>query len=80
MQKCMSIGERGEYKPYDEETLTELLVDCLIQVPRYVRVNRVIRDFPTTNVVEGNKKANSTPNRHPKSREAWLEATRYSLS
>lgn len=50
--------QRGEYQPYDEDTLTELLVDCLIQVPRYVRVNRVIRDFPTTNVVEGNKKAN----------------------
>jgi elongator complex protein 3 len=49
---------RGEYQPYDEETLTNLLVDCLIQVPRYVRVNRVIRDFPTTNVVAGNKKAN----------------------
>jgi elongator complex protein 3 len=50
--------QRGEYQPYDEETLTDLLVDCLIQVPRYVRVNRVIRDFPTTNVVAGNKKAN----------------------
>lgn len=50
--------QRGEYQPYEEETLTDLLVDCLIQVPRYVRVNRVIRDFPTTNVVAGNKKAN----------------------
>ncbi|NKQ35618.1 MAG: tRNA uridine(34) 5-carboxymethylaminomethyl modification radical SAM/GNAT enzyme Elp3 [Chloroflexi bacterium] len=50
--------QRGEYQPYDEETLTELLADCLAQVPRYVRVNRVIRDFPTTNVVAGNKKAN----------------------
>jgi elongator complex protein 3 len=50
--------QRGEFHPYDEETLTDLLVDCLIQVPRYVRVNRVIRDFPTTNVVAGNKKAN----------------------
>jgi elongator complex protein 3 len=50
--------QRGEYQPYDEETLTELLADCLVQVPRYVRVNRVIRDFPTTNVVAGNKKAN----------------------
>ncbi|MCL4262692.1 MAG: tRNA uridine(34) 5-carboxymethylaminomethyl modification radical SAM/GNAT enzyme Elp3 [Anaerolineae bacterium] len=50
--------QRGEYEPYDEETLTELLADCLAQVPRYVRVNRVIRDFPTTNVVAGNKKAN----------------------
>lgn len=50
--------QRGEYTPYDEETLTELLADCLAQVPRTVRVNRVIRDFPTTNVVAGNKKAN----------------------
>jgi elongator complex protein 3 len=50
--------QRGEYEPYDEETLTALLADCLAQVPRYVRVNRVIRDFPTTNVVAGNKKAN----------------------
>lgn len=50
--------QRGEYEPYDEETLTALLADCLAQTPRYVRVNRVIRDFPTTNVVAGNKKAN----------------------
>jgi elongator complex protein 3 len=50
--------QRGEYHPYDEETLTELLVTCKVQVPRYVRLNRVIRDFPTTNVVAGNKKAN----------------------
>lgn len=50
--------QQGQYQPYDEETLTDLLVDCLIQVPRYVRVNRVIRDFPTTHVVAGNKKAN----------------------
>ncbi len=50
--------QRGEYQPYDEETLTKLLADCLAQVPRYARVNRVIRDFPTTHVVAGNKKAN----------------------
>ncbi len=50
--------QRGEYHPYDEETLTELLVACKVQVPRYVRLNRVIRDFPTNNVVAGNKKAN----------------------
>lgn len=50
--------QRGEYQPYTEEELTELLVTCKSQVPRWVRLNRVIRDFPTTNVVEGNKKAN----------------------
>jgi histone acetyltransferase (RNA polymerase elongator complex component) len=31
---------------------------CKAQVPRYVRLNRVMRDFPTTNIVAGNKKAN----------------------
>lgn len=49
---------RGEYRPYSEEELTELLADCKALVPRWVRLNRVIRDFPTTNVVAGNKKAN----------------------
>ncbi len=50
--------QRGEYKPYTEEEVTEVLVACKTQTPRYVRLNRVIRDFPTTNIVEGNKKAN----------------------
>ena len=50
--------QRGEYRPYTEDEVAEVLVACKAQVPRYVRLNRVIRDFPTTNVVEGNKKAN----------------------
>jgi elongator complex protein 3 len=50
--------QRGEYKPYTEEEVTDVLIRCLTQTPRYVRLNRVIRDFPTTNIVEGNKKAN----------------------
>ncbi|MGB1249890.1 MAG: elongator complex protein 3 [Candidatus Promineifilaceae bacterium] len=50
--------QRGEYQPYTEEDLTELLVDCMVDTPRYVRLTRVIRDIPTTNVVAGNKKAN----------------------
>jgi elongator complex protein 3 len=49
---------RGEYVPYSEAEVTELLVACKVQVPRYVRLTRIIRDIPTTNVVEGNKKAN----------------------
>lgn len=50
--------QRGEYEPYDEETLVELLAAAKAQVPRFVRINRVIRDIPTTNVVAGFKKAN----------------------
>ncbi|MFO7662071.1 MAG: tRNA uridine(34) 5-carboxymethylaminomethyl modification radical SAM/GNAT enzyme Elp3 [Chloroflexota bacterium] len=49
---------RGEFQPYTEEEVLAVLVACKAQVPRYVRLNRVIRDFPTTNVVAGNKKAN----------------------
>jgi elongator complex protein 3 len=49
---------RGEYQPYDEETLVDLLVAAKAQVPRFVRINRVVRDIPTTNVVAGFKKAN----------------------
>ncbi len=50
--------QRGEYHPYSDEALLELLVDCLTQVPRYCRVNRVIRDIPAPNVVAGSKRSN----------------------
>ncbi|HFC12633.1 MAG TPA: tRNA uridine(34) 5-carboxymethylaminomethyl modification radical SAM/GNAT enzyme Elp3, partial [Anaerolineae bacterium] len=50
--------QRGEYTPYTEDDLTELLIDCFTSTPPYTRLTRVIRDIPTTNVVEGNKKAN----------------------
>ena len=50
--------QRGEYEPYSEQQVRELLIKCMAKTPRWVRLNRVIRDFPTTNVVAGNKKAN----------------------
>ncbi|HKJ26527.1 MAG TPA: tRNA uridine(34) 5-carboxymethylaminomethyl modification radical SAM/GNAT enzyme Elp3 [Anaerolineales bacterium] len=48
--------QRGEYTPYTTDELTELLVEIKPSVPRYCRVNRVIRDIPSTNVVAGNKR------------------------
>ena len=50
--------QRGEYKPYNDEEILDVLVACKAQVPRYVRINRIIRDIPTTNVVAGISKAN----------------------
>ena len=50
--------QRGEYVPYSEEEVRDVLVSCMVKTPRWVRLNRVIRDFPTTHVVAGNKKAN----------------------
>ncbi|HJW89054.1 MAG TPA: tRNA uridine(34) 5-carboxymethylaminomethyl modification radical SAM/GNAT enzyme Elp3 [Anaerolineales bacterium] len=48
--------QRGEYTPYTTEQLVALLADIKPAIPRYCRVNRVIRDIPSTNVVEGNKR------------------------
>jgi elongator complex protein 3 len=48
--------QRGEYRPYREQELIDLIADVKPSIPRYCRVNRVIRDIPSTHVVEGNKR------------------------
>ncbi len=48
--------QRGEYTPYETDELIELIADVKTTIPHYCRVNRVIRDIPSTNVVEGNKR------------------------
>jgi len=47
---------RGEYQPYSTEELISLIADVKPSIPRYCRVNRIIRDIPSTNVVEGNRR------------------------
>lgn len=54
--ELFSIWEKGEYVPYSTEELVELIADVKQMVPRYCRINRIIRDIPSTNVVEGNKR------------------------
>jgi len=48
--------QRGEFKPYTTQELIDLIVEIKPTIPRYCRVNRVIRDIPSTNVVEGNRR------------------------
>ena len=48
--------QRGEFKPYETQELIDLIADIKPSIPRYCRVNRVIRDIPSTNVVEGNRR------------------------
>lgn len=50
------IWQRGDFQPYTTQQLIDLLADIKPTIPRYCRVNRIIRDFPSTNVVEGNKR------------------------
>jgi elongator complex protein 3 len=50
--------QRGEYRPYDEETLVDLLARCKALIPPYARVNRLMRDIPASDIVAGVKKTN----------------------
>jgi elongator complex protein 3 len=47
---------RGQYEPYSTEQLVCLLADLKPTIPRYCRVNRVVRDIPSGNVVAGNRR------------------------
>jgi len=53
-----TLWEQGQYTPYPEETLIELLRECKLLIPPYCRVNRLMRDIPADYIVEGTKKSN----------------------
>jgi elongator complex protein 3 len=50
--------QRGEYRPYSDDELLELLIDCKATVPSYCRINRVVRDIPSSYIVAGNRTSN----------------------
>lgn len=54
--ELVQFWRRGQYQPYSTETLIDLLADLKVTIPRYCRVNRVVRDIPSTNVVAGNRR------------------------
>jgi len=49
--------QRGEYHPYTTEELVHLIADVKTSIPRYCRVNRIIRDIPSSHVVAGNRRS-----------------------
>ncbi len=48
----------GEWRPYEEDELTDLLAADALATPPYTRISRMIRDISTTDIVAGNKKTN----------------------
>lgn len=50
--------KKGLYKPYSDEELKNLIIDCKKIVPRYVRIIRLIRDIPGESIIAGNKITN----------------------
>jgi elongator complex protein 3 len=56
--ELMELYERGEWQPYPEQELLEVLMACLEATPAYCRVTRVIRDFSAGDIAAGSKKTN----------------------
>lgn len=50
--------DRGEYRPYTDQELIELIAACKLITPRYVRLNRIIRDIPKDHIVAGSTLSN----------------------
>lgn len=47
------LYEKGEYKPYDKKTLIDTIKSIKKSLPRWTRVERIIRDIPAPLIVEG---------------------------
>jgi len=56
--ELMGPWRRGEWRPYDDDELLEVVTRCLPAVPRWCRVTRVIRDISSDDIVVGNKRSN----------------------
>ena len=59
----------GDYQPYATQELIDLLADIKPTIPRYCRVNRVIRDIPSTYVIEGNRRTSLRQDVHQELKE-----------
>ncbi len=56
--ELMGPWRRGEWRPYQDDELLEVVAASLPYVPRYCRVTRVIRDISSDDIVAGNKRTN----------------------
>lgn len=76
-----TIYKRGEFQPYDDPTLEEVLLAQLKSVPEWCRIDRLARDIPADEIEAGFKVSNirqilelqlekeGTPSRDIRSRE-----------
>ncbi len=49
------LWEQGKYQTYSERELIELLIRMKTIVPRYCRIQRIMREFPLESLKAGNK-------------------------
>lgn len=58
MSELYEWYQRGEFTPYPDAGLFEMLIMAKQLVPRYCRISRLIRDIPSDSITAGNKVTN----------------------
>lgn len=53
------LYQEGKYKPYTKEELVVLISKIKSTIPYHCRIERVIRDIPSTSIVEGGAKSSN---------------------
>ena len=56
--ELMTKYQSGEWRPYDDEELLRVVAGGIAATPPYCRLNRVIRDIPSHDIVVGNQQSN----------------------
>ena len=56
--KLYQIWKEGNYKPYSDEELIEFLIKIKTNLPRWVRIARIMRDIPAKKIEAGCKISN----------------------
>jgi elongator complex protein 3 len=56
--ELMQYYQAGKWKPYSYQELLQVVIHALKVTPAYCRLTRIIRDIPSTDIVEGNKLTN----------------------
>jgi len=56
--KLYQIWKEGKYKPYSDEELIEFLIKIKKNLPRWVRIARIMRDIPAKKIEAGCKISN----------------------
>lgn len=56
--ELMQHYESGDYVPYTNDELLDVLLECFQHTPEYCRLTRVVRDIPATDIYAGNMQTN----------------------
>ncbi len=56
--QLVGMFERGEWAPYSEDALVDLLESCELATPVWCRISRMVRDISAHDIVAGNRKVN----------------------